>query len=60
MVELGEVEVLIETDLALLCLIQGKEVWIPREQIQDRESWCTGHRGKLVVPRWLALYKGLV
>ena len=60
MVELGEVEVLIETDLALLCLVSGKEVWIPREQIQSRDHWHAGHRGKLVVPRWLALYKGLV
>ena len=59
-VELGEVEVLIETDLALLCLVRGKEVWIPREQIRDRDGWHAGHRGTLVIPRWLALYKGLV
>ncbi len=54
------VEVVIETEVALLCVVRGKEVWVPREHVVNPEMWRAGERGTLVVPRWLAVRKGLL
>lgn len=49
------------TDKALLCLIDGKEVWIPRSQIhEDSEVYEDDHEGKLVVSEWIAKEKELI
>lgn len=46
---------------ALLCLIDGEEIWIPKSQItDDSEVYETGTEGTLVVTEWIAEQKGLV
>ena len=45
----------------LLCMIEGKEVWIPKSQISDdSEVFKKGDAGTLVIPEWLAIEKKLV
>lgn len=59
--KIDDVEAIGETALALLCLIDGKEVWIPQGQISDdSEVWKVGDKGTLVIPEWLAIAKELV
>jgi len=49
-----------ETDMALKCIIEGKEYWIPKSQIDDdSEVSALGDEGTLVIPEWLAIEKGL-
>lgn len=46
---------------AILCDIDGEEIWIPKRQIHDdSEVYAKGHTGKLVITRWIAEEKGLV
>lgn len=60
-VTLSDVEALKETDAALLCLIDGREVWIPKSQIDDdSEVWEEGQSGDLVVTEWFATKEGLI
>jgi hypothetical protein len=60
-VEFEDVETEAETDNALLCTIDGKNVWIPKSQIDDNsEVWKKGDEGTLVVSEWIAEEKGLV
>lgn len=60
-VTLPDVEALKETDAALLCLVEGKEVWIPKSVIDDdSEVWEEGQSGDLVVHEWFATKEGLV
>jgi hypothetical protein len=63
MTELAQVEVeqvVRATGKALLVLVEGEEVWIPRSQIQeDSEVQDEGDSGTLVIPMWLAEEKGL-
>ena len=60
-VALDAVVALRETRDAVLCAIRGHEVWIPQSQITDEsEVWRAGHKGRLVVTRWLAEQKGFV
>jgi len=50
-----EIETILrETDLALLLIIDGLELWLPKSQIEmaDEET--------VSIPKWLALEKGLV
>ena len=55
------VEALRDTKKALLCKIDGQELWVPKSQIHDdSEVWEVGHEGKLVVTEWWAMQKGLV
>ena len=57
-----EVEVIRETDKALLVSVEGEEIWIPISQIDDDSevyNMETGP-GTLIIPMWLALEKGLV
>jgi len=59
--EIEDVEGILETEKALLCGVDGREVWIPKTQIhEDSEVWKTGDKGHLVIPTWLAEEKGLV
>lgn len=49
------------TEKALLCEVDGKQVWIPQKLIHDdSEVWKPGDEGELVIPMWLAEEKGLV
>jgi hypothetical protein len=43
-----------ESNLALLCVIDGRCIWVPRGQILNGELCSTPDRGRLVIPRWLA------
>lgn len=50
-----------ETDKALRVKIDGEEYWVPRSVIHDNsEVYRKDHTGKLVVPEWWAIEKGLV
>lgn len=56
-----EAKVIKSTEKALLCLIEGKEVWIPKSQIHDdSEVYDDDHEGKLVVSEWIAKEKELI
>ncbi len=54
-------EILRETDKALLCLIDGKEVWIPLSQIapEDRDVKVGDTDVGLSITSWIANEKGL-
>jgi hypothetical protein len=53
LVQFLDVTVIRSTAPALLCLIGDQRVWLPRRHISGK-LWCTGDRGKLFIPRWLA------
>jgi hypothetical protein len=54
-------EAIKETAMALLCEIDGKQVWIPKSQIDDdSEVWEEGQSGELIINEWLAKEKGLI
>jgi hypothetical protein len=60
-VTISNVHVVRETDKALLCSIEGEEIWIPKSQIHDdSEVYEDGGEGDLVINEWLAIEKGLV
>ena len=59
-VEIRDVQAIKETDAALLCAIEGEEIWIPKSQINDdSEVYAEGGEGTLVITRWFAEKKGL-
>jgi hypothetical protein len=50
-----------ETDQAILCIIDKREVWVPKSQVHDdSEVYAQGHEGKLVISAWFADKEGLV
>lgn len=57
------VTVLRATERALLCDVDGDEVWIPKSQPDDdselTEDSDEGDCGTLVIPQWLADEKGI-
>jgi len=58
---IADVKALKATEKALLCVIEGEEVWVPTSQIHDAsEVYEAGGEGKLVVTMWLAEQKGWV
>ena len=60
-VEIDDVAVEAETDLALLCIIDDKQVWIPKSVVhEDSEVAGEGDSGTIVVKRWFAEKQGLV
>lgn len=60
-VEIAVTDVIAETVMAILCVIEGEHVWIPQSQIDgSSEVWKYGDEGTLVIPRWLAEEKGLL
>jgi len=60
-VEFDGVVVKIETHAALLVVIDDKEVWLPKSQIDDdSEVYKAGTSGKLVITEWIAIQKKLV
>jgi hypothetical protein len=59
--EIEDVESVRASELALLCRVAGREVWIPLSQIDDdSEVWEPEQTGTLVIPEWLAKEKGLI
>jgi hypothetical protein len=59
-VRFDDVEVLRDSGLALLCLIRGKHVWVPKAQLLSGSCVMQpGDRGTVVVPEWFALDQGL-
>lgn len=57
-----DVTVLRTTDKAMLCDIEGQEVWIPVSQIDEDGTDISeeGDEGTLVIPEWLSIEKGLI
>jgi hypothetical protein len=50
-----DVEAIKETDLALLCVVDGEEIWIPKSVIDnDSEVQEEGDSGVLSVKEWFA------
>ncbi len=50
-----------ETDLAIFCHIDDKQLWIPKSVVdEDSEVYGRGHTGILVIKRWFAEKEGLV
>lgn len=59
--EFENVKCIKETSAALLCVIDGEEIWIPQSQVDDAsEVFSVGDEGRLVVTEWIAIQKGLV
>lgn len=55
-----DVKVIRDSGTAILCEVDGEEVWIPKSQIDDdSEVYKAGTDGKLIIPEWLATDKGL-
>lgn len=57
-----EVRATRETDLALLCVINGRPQWIPKSQITDDSEVFEvgdGAPGKLAITGWFARKEGL-
>lgn len=50
-------EIVLESDKAILVRAEGEEVWIPKSQIVARGE--DGHGVWIRVPEWLAHQKGL-
>lgn len=52
-----------ETDLAILCVVDGQEVWLPKSHVHDDSEVFDDEEnsaGKLVISEWLATTKGLI
>lgn len=59
-VEIQDVTVKRETEAAILVVVEGEEIWIPKSQIHDdSEVYEKDTEGQLVIPLWLAEAKGL-
>jgi hypothetical protein len=58
-VTITDVEVIREGGLALLCRVNGLDIWIPHAQILNNGVRATGDRGTIVVPTWFAADQGL-
>ncbi len=60
-VEVEDVQCTKETEMALLCVIDGKEHWVPKSQVLDASEVCAeGDEGTLVVSAWIAKEKGWI
>lgn len=60
-VKFDDIEVINETDKAILVNIDGEEHWIPKSQIHaDSEVFEMGTSGTLIVSEWIATQKKLV
>jgi len=58
-----KVQVMKGSGRAILCLIDGQDVWIPKSlllQSDGNEVWEEGDSGTLSIPEWFALEKGLL
>ena len=48
-----------KTDLVLTYVVDGREVRVPPLQVQPGSITLPGQRGKLIIPKWLAIDLGL-
>lgn len=55
-----DVDILRETEAALLVSDGGRQVWLPKSQIENPDDLSPGDSGEIIVPVWLAEEKGLV
>lgn len=56
-----DVTALNETEMEVLCEIDGKQIWIQKLQIyENSEVQRNGDQGKLVIPLWFAKKKELI
>lgn len=44
----------------LLCSIDGEEVWIPKQYLEDTDLEAVGDKGSISIPTWLAEDRDLV
>jgi len=58
-VEIEVDEIIKETELAVLCVIDGEEVWLPRSQIDGGDDLDEGFSGTIQLADWLARERGL-
>jgi hypothetical protein len=59
-VSFHDVTVVRETQMALLCNVEGEEIWIPKSQIADEsEVYKLDTDGELVITEWFAEKEGL-
>lgn len=50
-----------EGGMAILCEIDGQQVWVPRSQLLVGTTMQrVGDQGEIVIPRWLAINLQLV
>lgn len=54
------VEILKETDKAILATNGGPKVWLPKSQIEGDAGYEPGEACEITMPVWLAEDKGLV
>ena len=60
-IEIEDVVIEVETDLALLCNIGDKKHWIPKSVVdEDSEVSSEGDTGTITIMRWFAEKEGLV
>ena len=60
-VRFADVAAIKATAAALLCKIEGRDVWIPQSQIDDdSEVWRASDVGTLIISEWIAKEKGLI
>lgn len=59
-VEFEDVLYIKESEKALLVVIETEEHWIPKSQIRpETEEYTIGGESNLIIPKWLAVAKGL-
>ena len=51
-------EIIAATDKAVLCDIDGEEIWIPRSVIDGGDSLDIGDNGEIEVAEWFAKKEG--
>lgn len=56
---LKDVELITETDKAILVLYDDEEVWLPLSMISKMDLEYPGDMGSVEIPGWLADEKGL-
>lgn len=60
-VSFDDIEVISDSEKAILVNVDGMDCWIPKSQIDDdSEVYEKGTFGKLVISEWIAKEKGLV
>lgn len=58
--EFDDVSCVRETENAILCVVDGEELWFPKSQLAEgNEVAGAGDVGTLVVTRWIAEQKEL-
>ena len=47
-----------ESAMAILADVEGKNVWLPKSQLEDWPD--VGDEGEILIPEWLAMEKRLI